>query len=885
MDEQTLRTTPLNAWHHANGGKMVDFEGWQMPVQYSEGILAEHLATRRFGGMWDVSHMGRIRIGGADRVAFLQHVLSNNAEALGPWQAQYTLIPSESGGVVDDAYLYRFGESDHILVVNASNRVRDLAHLQAHAGRFEDVTLTDDTGTLSMIAFQGPLTGEVLAGLVTGHLPEPRRNSLAEVAVAGVDVLIGRTGYTGEPIAFELFVPAADAETVWAALLEAGSPRGIVPCGLGARDTLRLEAGLPLYGHEFGTDPEGSEFPAYSFPLSGLAISFSERKSRFVGRDALAAQVEQVRLIQTGDYEASPVLPRRTQCLAILEPGVARQGHEVFSGDRKVGFVTSGTVAPYWEFEGQGATMEITDRTERRSIAMACLDAALMPGEDVVVAVRGKRLRARVVPYHGRSEAPPYFRPLPAEGPEAEEAPVLRRGIVRARDILERALANHAWRQDRTINLIPSEMTPSPLVRMLSVSDPAGRYAEHKDLAAFGRDVFYYQGTDFIEWVEEQIAREVSEFLGCSLVESRIVSGQMANMTVFSAMVDWRNRVDRRREPQRIHLAVNNHIGKGGHLSSQPMGALRDYIAKDPVTERFAVVSFPVRHDNPYRIDLDGTAELMAGIEPEIVIFGKSMVLHPEPIAEVKAMVAGKEDPPILMYDMAHVLGLVGPHFQDPFAEGAHIVTGSTHKTFFGPQRGLVAGVFDESTPEYDLWRAIRRRAFPGMVSNHHLGTLLGLLFAAVEMNTFKDEYQPQVIANAKAMARALAAEGLRVEGDEAVGYTETHQVLIDVGHARGPEVARHLEDRNIITNYQALPHDEGFTAASGLRLGVAEMTRFGLTEPDFEELAGLFAAALRDEQGIGEAVADFRGRFRELRYCFDAGSLGGAAERLLKTL
>jgi glycine/serine hydroxymethyltransferase len=171
------------------------------------------------------------------------------------------------------------------------------------------------------------------------------------------------------------------------------------------------------------------------------------------------------------------------------------------------------------------------------------------------------------------------------------------------------------------------------------------------------------------------------------------------------------------------------------------------------------------------------------------------------------------------------------------------------------------------------------------MVSNHHLGTMVGLLFAAVEMNTFRDEYQPQVIANAKAFAGALAAEGLHVQGDGAVGYTETHQVLVDVGHARGPHVARQLEERNIVTNYQALPHDEGFTAASGLRLGVAEMTRFGMNEPDFEEFAGLFAAALRGEPGIAETVTRFRSRFRELRYCFDAGALGEAAGRLVKTL
>jgi len=313
MGDQPLSITPLNAWHHANGARMVDFEGWEMPIQYASGILSEHLATRKFGGMWDVSHMGRIRVGGADCIAFLQHVLTNNAEALGPWEAQYTLIPNEGGGVIDDAYLYRFDEDEWVLVVNASNREKDLAHLQHHTASFDDVTLEDHTGALAMIAFQGPLAGVVLEDLVEdGYLPDPQRNALSRVTIAGVGLLIGRTGYTGEPIAFELFPPVEGAEQVWEALAEAGAPLGIIPCGLGARDTLRLEAGLPLYGHEFGVDTDGDEFPAYSFPLSGLAVSFSERKGEYVGRDPLRAQFEQLQLIKLCWTRASSVRVTRS---------------------------------------------------------------------------------------------------------------------------------------------------------------------------------------------------------------------------------------------------------------------------------------------------------------------------------------------------------------------------------------------------------------------------------------------------------------------------------------------------------------------------------------------------------------------------------------------
>jgi aminomethyltransferase len=236
-------------------------------------------------------------------------------------------------------------------------------------------------------------------------------------------------------------------------------------------------------------------------------------------------------------------------------------------------------------------------------------------------------------------------------------------------------------------------------------------------------------------------------------------------------------------------------------LSAQPMGALRDYIAKDPVTERFAVVNFPVREDNPFRIDVEATARLLEQVDPELIVFGKSMVIHREPVAEIRALVAGRKDPPLLMYDMAHVLGLIGPHFQEPFRDGADIVTGSTHKTYFGTQRGVIGMNAEEDTPRFALWNAVRRRAFPGMTSNHHLGSLLGLLMAAIEMNAFKDECQPQVIANAKAFARALEAEGLDVAGDPAIDFTETHQVIVRVGRTlRHSAEVDYLSDRVTMT-------------------------------------------------------------------------------------
>lgn len=168
---------------------------------------------------------------------------------------------------------------------------------------------------------------------------------------------------------------------------------------------------------------------------------------------------------------------------------------------------------------------------------------------------------------------------------------------------------------------------------------------------------------------------------------------------------------------------MNNHIIKGGHLSAQPMGALHDYIAIDPVTEKPAVVNFPVCRDNPYKMDVEETKKLLDRYRPELIIFGKSMVLHKEPVAQIRQFVDEQKIPTTIMYDMAHVLGLIGDHFQNPFQEGAEIVTGSTHKTFFGPQRGVIGVNYKEEDLKYGLWKTIESRTFPGSVSNHHLGT------------------------------------------------------------------------------------------------------------------------------------------------------------------
>jgi aminomethyltransferase len=311
------------------------------------------------------------------------------------------------------------------------------------------------------------------------------------------------------------------------------------------------------------------------------------------------------------------------------------------------------------------------------------------------------------------------------------------------------------------------------------------------------------------------------------------------------------------------------------------MGALRDFVMRDPQWEKAAAINFPVLADNPYKIDMAVCRELISEHRPELIILGKSMIIHREPVAEIRAVIDELGLDCILMYDMAHVLGLVGPYFQQPFKEGADIVTGSTHKTFFGTQRGIVAANYTEEDRYYDFWEAIQRRSFPGSISNHHLGTLLGLLLAAYEMNHFKDGYQQAVLNNAKSFAMALKDCGLDVAGDPAISYTETHQVILNVGYAKGAEIAERLEDSNIVLNYQAAPDEEGFTASGSLRTGVQEMTRFGMVEKDFGELAQFMADVILRGKDVKEEVREFRQRFLDMHYCFSGQEFESQIEEL----
>ena len=877
-----LKRTQLYDVHVSSGATMVDFGGWEMPVQYPTGIVAEHLYTRHACSLFDVSHMGRLLIEGPDRVAFLQHVLSSNVNGLDLNMAQYCIIPDEDGSAVDDAYLYCFNEDNLLLVVNASNTDKDLAHLNKYLKDY-DCTITNITADYASIAVQGPKSKDMLTQLAGGAaLTEPVKNALNTVTMDGREVLVAKTGYTGEPLGYEVFIKSCDAEWMWNRLIELGAK----PAGLGSRDTLRLEASMPLYGHEMGVDPDGNNMPIFAVPLARFAVSFAPQKGDFVGREPLARQYEAFKRINNRDFGDLTALPRRIMPITLLDKGVMRGGMAVYKGDKQVGWVTSGTMVPYYVAEGEGLQSVILEETAKRAIGLCYIDSDTLKDDIVEVDVRGKRLKAVIPGMHMSVMAPPFARPLLYRPTEEQKAVVVDDNTPKAITLLTKALENHRWRQQRCVNLIPSENTPSRAVQMLCASDPAFRYAEHKKVKAFyDSDIFYYQGTKFIDEVEQKLVEQMRRYLGCREVETRVISGQMSNAATFSALVDWKNRLDRKHDAKRLGYVLNNHIIKGGHLSAQPMGALKDYIAVDPVTERNAVVNFPVCPDNIYKIDVEETKKVIEKYRPELIIFGKSMVLHKEPVAAIRKFVDEQNIPTTIMYDMAHVLGLIGDSFQKPFEEGAEIVTGSTHKTFFGSQRGVIGVNYKKDELKYGLWETIESRAFPGSVSNHHLGSQLGLLMAAYEMNQFKAEYQKAIVDSAKHFAKCLKAEGLNVAGDPAIDYTETHQVIVSVGYGVGPEVAERLEQNNVIVNYQATPDEEGFTASGALRMGVSEMVRFGFTFDDFAKLASLMADCILRNKDISEDVAKLRSQHLEMQYCFKGAEFDAALEALIANL
>jgi aminomethyltransferase len=351
-----MQRTPLYETHVELGARIVPFAGYEMPVQY-EGPLEEHATVRRSAGLFDIDHMGQLVVEGPDALAFLQYITTSDVSELAEWEAGYSLLCYADGGTVDDIFIYHLPEYYYV-VVNASNLKKDVRWLKAHTPGF-DVTVTDVSEETYMLAFQGPKAGEVLQRITDADLGSLEFHFSTRAEVAGVECLIGSTGYTGE-YGYELFFDATRAATVWNAILEAGEPEGVEPIGLAARDSLRFEPCLPLYGHELS--------PSISPLEAGLGFAVKTGKGDFVGRDALLKQ----RLERP---------PRKLVCLEMIDRGVPREHYEVIV-DGQHGFVTTGMFAP---------TVEIY-------AAMALIPRDLAEiGKEVDVIIRGKAKRAKIV--------------------------------------------------------------------------------------------------------------------------------------------------------------------------------------------------------------------------------------------------------------------------------------------------------------------------------------------------------------------------------------------------------------------------------------------------------------------------------------------------------
>lgn len=358
-----LTRTPLHDVHTELGGRMVPFAGYAMPVQYPGGIRAEHAAVRTAAGLFDVSHMGEFTVRGPQAGDFVQYMTVNDVTRVAVGQAQYSALCNERGTILDDLLVYRF-EDRIVLVVNASNREKDWLWLTDHAARF-DVDLADDSDDIALIALQGPASEAILAPLTGVDLAALGYYRFAQGGVAGTEAVVSRTGYTGED-GFELYLPAHDAAGVWRALSEAGQPHGLVPAGLGARDSLRLEMGYALYGNDLDEEHTALE--------SGLAWIVKLDAGEFIGRGSLAAQKERG-------------VARRLTGIRLTQRGFPRPGYPLVHNGEDVGTVTSGVASPSL---GYGV-----------ALGYLTVDAA-RPGTEV-----GVRIRDRVIA--GQTGRPPFY--------------------------------------------------------------------------------------------------------------------------------------------------------------------------------------------------------------------------------------------------------------------------------------------------------------------------------------------------------------------------------------------------------------------------------------------------------------------------------------------
>ncbi|WP_153732938.1 glycine cleavage system aminomethyltransferase GcvT [Sporosarcina obsidiansis] len=365
MTNQLLRT-PLFESYKEYGGKTIDFGGWELPVQFSS-IKAEHEAVRTKAGLFDVSHMGEVLVSGNGALAYLQKLVTNDVSKLQVGQAQYTVMCNEQGGTIDDLLIYKLDEERYLLVVNASNIDKDVAWMQKH--QTEDVVIDNQSSDYALLALQGPAALTVLQKLTDEPLEDIKFFRFKEhVQVSGEDVLVSRTGYTGEN-GFEIYGTPQAITALWPKILQAGEAEGVVPAGLGARDTLRFEAGLPLYGQELS---------AIISPLEaglGFVVKLN-KEADFIGKEALKKQKEDG-------------VQRKLVGLEMIDKGIPRTGYKVYVVDQEIGEVTTGTQSPTLK-KNIGFALLSTDYTEL--------------GTEVEVEIRSKRLKAKVIgtPFYKR---------------------------------------------------------------------------------------------------------------------------------------------------------------------------------------------------------------------------------------------------------------------------------------------------------------------------------------------------------------------------------------------------------------------------------------------------------------------------------------------------
>jgi aminomethyltransferase len=360
-----LKRTPLYPLYASYGAKVIDFGGWELPVQFSS-ILEEHEAVRTRAGLFDVSHMGEVYVSGSDALAYLQRLTTNDVANLQIGQAQYSLMCYPDGGVVDDLLVYRLAEEQYMLVINAANIEKDVDWLHKHAEG--EVSVRNVSNEMSLLALQGPRAVDILQTLTEVPLAALKSfHFYADVSLGEATVLLSRTGYTGED-GFELYVPNEQAPALWQLILQAGAPFGVLPVGLGARDTLRFEARLPLYGQELSSSISPLE--------AGLGFFVKWNKPEFIGSEALALQ-----------KQVGPA--RKSVGIEMIERGIPRFPYEVYADERLVGQVTTGTQSP----------------TLKKNVGLALVEAHYAAlGTELFVEIRGKQIKAVVVatPFYNR---------------------------------------------------------------------------------------------------------------------------------------------------------------------------------------------------------------------------------------------------------------------------------------------------------------------------------------------------------------------------------------------------------------------------------------------------------------------------------------------------